>query len=170
MQKIKYELLRIYRDPREIHRVCGAILMAAITSQLVFLWSANPKGVPVTYEQWISIALMGTLYIGGILWVLLSNPLNFDLSIRFFWGAALSVLGHRVIIGAEQLGSWYFTLVALLSIAMLMVFVITGKTKNELKVWFSINQTENKNAQTNYPVIGNSTDSNQHNVGGSNIN
>lgn len=154
---------QIFRSPRDIHRVLAMIPLAALTSHLLYLYFMMPKGVPFKTDEIITIGLGVVIYIGWLSWIFLSNELDIELSMRFFWAAVLAGLGHRVgVFDNETGGSLYFKSVAYLAIATMMIFVITGKTKNELKIWFSMKFNEGKNDQSGkLRAIGGNSDNDQ---------
>lgn len=81
-------------------------------------------------------------------WVFLSNETDIELAMRFFWCTLLAVLGHRVmVLDGEIGGSFYFKVVSFGAIMTMLIFVVTGKTKNELKIWFNIKFNDNRDAQ-----------------------
>ena len=154
---------RIFRNPRDIHRVLVMIPLAGLTSHLLYLYLLIPKGVSFDQDETITICLGAILYFGWLSWIFLSNELDMELSMRFFWAAVLAGLGHRVgVMENETGGSLYFKAVSYLAIATMMIFVITGKTKNELKIWFSMKLNEGKNDQsTKLRSIGVNSDNDQ---------
>lgn len=156
----------IFREPKDIHRVFAVIPLAALTSHILYLYFAMPKGVPLKTDELITISLGAVFYLGWLSWIFLSRDLDMELAMRFFWAAVLAGLGHRVIVmDNETGGSLYFKTVAALAIGTMMIFVITGKTKNELKIWFSMKFNEGKNGQTTLRAVSNNSDDDQHAVG-----
>lgn len=138
INKIIDEFCLIFSNPRKIHRVIMIIPLAALASHMLYLYNAIPKGVPITRDEIISAALLGTIYIMWTSWVFLSNKFDIELFMRFIWCALLSILAHRLSVLEEPLGGWYVTAVSFLAIGMVMIFVITGKTKNELIIMFNV--------------------------------
>lgn len=157
----------IFRDPKDIHRVFAVIPLAALTSHIVYLYLSMPKGVPLKQDGMVTMYLVGVLYFGWLSWIFLSNEFDIELSMRFFWAAGLSGLWHRVFVMDNEIGgSLYFKIIATLAIGTMMVFVITGKTKNELKIWFSMKLNESKNVkQAKIYPIGGSSDDDQRSTG-----
>jgi len=140
------EFKLIFRNPRKIHRVLAVIPLAALLSHAIYLNEIMPKGVPIGRDYIITLVLGSILYFMTIAWVLLSNESDIELTMRFIWCAALSILGHRIaVMSGEVGGSWYFKVVAFFAIGTLLLFVITGKTKNELKIWFNVKLNEKRN-------------------------
>ena len=138
------EFCLIFSNPRDIHRVMMIIPLAALASHMLYLYAAIPAGVPITRDEIISASLLGTIYIMWTSWVFLSNKFDIELFMRFVWCALLSVLAHRLAVLEEPLGGWYVTTVSFMAIGMVMIFVVTGKTKNELKIWFNVKLNEKK--------------------------
>ncbi len=158
--KVGEEFKLIFRNPKTVHRVFAMIPLAALTSHLSFLYLAMPKGVQFSENEIITICLGAILYTGWLSWIFLSNELDIELIMRFFWAAVLASLGHRVgVMDNEIGGSLYFKAVSFLAIGTMMVFVITGKTKNELKIWFSMKLDEGKDVKnTKLRSIGSNDD------------
>jgi hypothetical protein len=142
MSKIWEEFKLIFRNPRQIHRVLAVIPLAALLSHALYLYAATPKGVPVNQDQII------TMVLGAISWVFLSGDLDIELAMRFLWCSLLAILAHRVIVMDNEIGgSFYYRLVSLFAIGTLLLFVVTGKTKNELKIWFNVKFDGNKDGK-----------------------
>ncbi len=157
----------IFRGPSELHRVFAVIPLAALTSHILYLYMAMPKGVPFKQDQIITMSLGAVFYLGWLSWILLSDEFDMELFMRFFWAAVLSGLGHRVfVMDNETGGSLYFKTVAALAIATMMIFVITGKTKNELKIWFSMKLNEGKKSdRATIHAINSNPDDDQRSTG-----
>lgn len=148
METIGNEFERVFRNPRQIHRVLMVIPLASLMSHLIHMYLSMPKGLPISSDSYITMVLGGILYTMVSCWVFMSNDLDFELTVRFFWAALLAVLGHRVgVMDNEVGGSVFFKSVAFLAIGTMMIFVVTGKTKNELKIWFTVKFNENGDAK-----------------------
>lgn len=168
LKRIWLGFREVFRNPKDIHRVFAVIPLAALTSHILYLYLAMPKGVPLKEDQIITIGLGSVFYLGWMSWVLLSDEFDMELFMRFFWAAVLAGLGHRVfVMDNETGGSLYFKTVAALAIGTMMIFVITGKTKNELKIWFSMKLNEGKgDKQAKIYPMPNSSDDDQRATGG----
>lgn len=137
------EFKRIFRNPRDIHRVMMVIPLAAMLSHIIYLYMSIPKGVPFTSDSIITASLGTFIYAVLVSWIFLSGNINIELFMRFFWTSLLAILAHRIgVMDNETGGSLYFKAVAYLAIGMAAIFAVTGKTKNELKIWFNVKLNE----------------------------
>jgi hypothetical protein len=163
MKSIWDEFKLIFNNPRDIHRVLMVIPLAALLSHVVYMYFSLPKGVPIQGDVSLAILLCSVPALFLSAWVLLSNPLDIELSTRFLWSALLSAGAHRLYVGVEALGSPYLSAIGIAAIMMVMIFVVTGKTKNELKIWLSVKLNENKDdKETKLRAVNGGTDTNQH--------
>jgi len=159
MTAIWSEFKLVFKNPREIHRVLMVIPLAALLSHIIFMYFSLPKGVPLQSDVSLAILLCSIPATFVVAWILFSNPLDVELSTRFLWSGLLSIGAHRLFVGVEALGSPYISAVGIAAILMIMIFVVTGKTKNELKIWFNVKLNEKKDAdKSNIHIIGSGDD------------
>ncbi len=166
LEKIGNEFELFFKDPRNIHRVLMVIPLSALASHLIYMYMKLPKGMPIASDTYVTIALGSILYIMWTCWVFMSNDLDIELAMRFLWCALLSIAGHRIgVYENETGGSLYFKVLSFAAIGTIMIFVVTGKTKNELKIWFNVKLNEGKNDKSNALYIANSDDNNNTGTG-----
>ncbi len=149
MKAIWKEFKLVFKNPRHIHRVLAVVPLSAIISHFLYIYMKLPKGVPIKSDSIITVVLIGTIYFGTLAWVFLSNELDIELVWRFFWAAAFSILLHRIIVyDGETGGSLYYRVMAFLAFSTMLIFTVSGKTKNELKIMLNVKLNEGKHEQT----------------------
>jgi hypothetical protein len=120
------ELLLIFRNPRDVHRVIITAPLAVVLSHAIYLYNLTPESVFNTADK-TAIALGSFIYLMTVLWCLLSNPMNIHLFNRFSIVAALTVLYHQVFFYSVGLGDTYPKILSTIAYALLMIWAVTGK-------------------------------------------
>ena len=134
MKVVLEELRKLFRDPRDIHRVIMIAPLGAMLSHGIHLASLS-NGLPPTGVEYMSIFLASVLYGMMDLWTVFSNEIHFRLTARFAFMAMFGAFTHRAILGIGVFtGITKFELVFfVLCASVVAFFVATGKSINEVK-------------------------------------
>lgn len=120
------ELLLIFRNPREVHRVMAVAPLSVAISHAIYLY-INVGDYAYTSSD-ITAIISGVFGCSAwALWCFLSAEMTVHLFNRFAIVAALTVLYHQVTFYSISLGDTYPKVLSTIAYILLMIWAITGK-------------------------------------------
>ncbi len=148
-----------FKNPSDIYRVFVVILLSVIVSHVVYMYLKMPKGLPISTDALMLAGMLIVACLALLAWTIWSNSMDIELAWRFGWAAAMAVLFHRTVVYDNEVGGSLYaqSLMFVFSVTAL-IFVLSGKTKSELKIWFNVKWNEGKNEKGKVLTIANSDD------------
>ncbi len=129
------EIIRIYRNPREIHRVLSVIPLSAFSSYSVYVYNLIPPDYALSVAETSTLYLALFIYTSSWMKILFSNEITFDLLGRFLIIGGWSVLGAMILIGNDVFGSasFFFLSFAFFGLSVLLTWALFGLGYKDFK-------------------------------------
>jgi len=143
--KFSIGFFRIFREPRDIHRVIISGLLAVFASHTWFLFYEAETKFIFTKDHIVLGILIGAMLGFMLFWSIFSSNLNIKLYVRQIIVIGWAILAHRLSYGVESFGSIFVTAMLFLGWSIWIPFALTGMRFDELQTKIEDWQNAKKN-------------------------